>query len=232
MFKSAASVLTPIHREGFRFIAIFLGASLLLFAIGLAPLGWLGLVLTAWCAYFFRDPERMVPEESGLVVAPADGRICAIETVSPPDELSLGVVECQRISIFMNVFDVHINRSPLSAKVLRIAYVPGKFLSADLDKASKDNERQAMTLESPEGHRLGVIQIAGLIARRIVTFVKEGRDLRAGEKFGLIRFGSRVDLYLPQGAKALVAVGQRAIAGETILADLSQPEGRRSFRRS
>lgn len=232
MFKSAFSVLTPIHREGYRFIAIFFLAAVLLFISDLHVLGWIGIILTVWCAYFFRDPERLTPLRAGLVISPADGRISAVERVPAPAELDLGTGEHERISIFMNVFDVHVNRSPAEARVVRIRYMPGKFLSADLDKASEDNERQAFTLELPDGQKFGVVQIAGLVARRIVTFVKEGHDLQPGERFGLIRFGSRVDVYLPSGTQGLVAVGQRAIAGETVLADLANAEGKRPFRRS
>jgi phosphatidylserine decarboxylase len=184
-------------------------------------------VLTLWCAYFFRDPERVTPVRPGLLISPADGRISAIEDVPPPPELDLGPEPRTRISVFMNVFDVHVNRAPADARIVRIAYVPGKFINAELDKASQHNERQAFTLELDGGARIGVVQIAGLIARRIVKFVHENQRILAGERFGLIRFGSRVDLYLPQGARPLVAVGQRAVAGETVLADLAaEPDNR------
>jgi phosphatidylserine decarboxylase len=190
------------------------------------------LVITCWCAYFFRDPDRVTPLKTGLVISPADGRISAIENVVPPPELDLPREPVIRISVFMNVFDVHINRSPVDARIAHIAYVPGKFLSADLDKASADNERQALTLELDDGRGLGVVQIAGLVARRIVKFVNDGDMLKVGERFGLIRFGSRVDVYLPPGASALVIVGQRSVAGETVFADLTSGEAERAGRRN
>lgn len=228
--NSITSALVPIHREGYRFIAIFAAATLVLFWLHLPTLGWAGVILTLWCAYFFRDPERVTPMRQGLVISPADGRISAIESVVPPPELDLPREPVTRISVFMNVFDVHVNRSPVDAAITRITYVPGAFLNAELDKASADNERQALTLDIGEGRRIGVVQIAGLIARRIVKFVNEGDRLAAGQRFGLIRFGSRVDVYLPKGAVALACVGQRAIAGETVLADLASSEGERSGR--
>ena len=225
--NSMSSALVPIHREGYRFIAIFAAVTLVLFWLGLSTLGWIGVILTLWCAYFFRDPERVTPLRQGLVISPADGRVSAIESVVPPPELDLPREPVVRISVFMNVFDVHVNRSPLDAMIRRITYVPGAFVNAELDKASTDNERQALTLELDDGRLVGVVQIAGLIARRIVKFVSEGERLAAGQRFGLIRFGSRVDVYLPKGAAALVCVGQRAIAGETVLADLASSEGER-----
>ena len=230
--NSITSSLVPIHREGWRFIAIFAAVALVLFWLDWNFLAWVGVIATVWCAYFFRDPERVTPFRDGLVISPADGRISAIEKVIPPPELDLEREPITRISVFMNVFDVHVNRSPLEARIARISYIPGIFLNADLDKASEDNERQALTLELADGRRIGVVQIAGLIARRIVKFVNEGERLVAGQRFGLIRFGSRVDVYLPRGVNALVAIGQRAIAGETVFADLSSPEGERSARKN
>ncbi len=221
IIDSVTNSIVPIHREGWRFIAIFAGATLFLFWLGYAPLGWIGVVLTAWCAYFFRDPERVTPMVDGLVISPADGRVSAIESVIPPPELDLPRETMTRISIFMNVFDVHVNRSPIAARITKLTYVPGLFVNAELDKASEDNERQALTLLTSSGVQIGVVQIAGLIARRIVKFVDEGVNLQAGQRFGLIRFGSRVDVYLPKGVAALACVGQRAVAGETVLADLS-----------
>ncbi len=232
IFQSVSQVLVPIHREGYRFVAIFAAVALVLFWLHWTPLAWLAVVLTVWCAYFFRDPERVTPLRGGLVISPADGRVSAIVEVVPPPELDLPREPVTRISVFMNVFDVHVNRAPLDAAIRRIAYVPGLFLNADLDKASLDNERQALTLERPNGQRLGVVQIAGLVARRIVKFVNEGEQLSAGQRFGLIRFGSRVDVYLPEGAQALVCVGQRAVAGETVLADLDSSEPARQGRGS
>lgn len=232
IFNSIGSTLVPVHREGWRFVAIAAAVTLILYWFDLDLLALLALVVTCWCAYFFRDPERVTPLRTGLVISPADGRVSAIETVVPPPELDLAREPMTRISVFMNVFDVHINRSPVDARIAHIAYVPGKFLSADLDKASLDNERQALTLELDDGRRLGVVQIAGLVARRIVKFVNDGDMLKAGERFGLIRFGSRVDVYLPPGTNALVIVGQRALAGETVLADLASAEAERAGRRN
>ncbi len=230
--NSITKTLVPIHREGWRFIAIFAAVTLVLFWLGWNVLAWVGVVATLWCVYFFRDPERVTPLRDGLVISPADGRISAIEKVIPPPELALDREPTTRISVFMNVFDVHVNRSPVDARIEKITYIPGTFLNAELDKASEDNERQALTLELADGRMLGVVQIAGLIARRIVKFVNEGDRLGAGQRFGLIRFGSRVDVYLPKGVNPLVAVGQLALAGETVLADMSSPEAERLARTS
>jgi phosphatidylserine decarboxylase len=232
LVNTITSTLVPIHREGWRFVAIAAVVTVLLYWLDLDILALLALVLTLWCAYFFRDPERVTPLKAGLVISPADGRISAIETVVPPPELDLPREPVTRISVFMNVFDVHINRSPVDARIAHIAYVPGAFLSADLDKASEENERQAFTLELADGRKLGVVQIAGLVARRIIRFVDSGDWVQTGQRIGLIRFGSRVDVYLPAGAFALVSVGQRAIAGETVFADLSGDEQGRAGRRS
>ena len=222
IIQSITTSFAPIHREGWRFIAIFAVVTLLFFWLGFQPIGWLGVLLTVWCAYFFRDPERVTPLAEGLVISPADGRISAIENVIPPPELDLPRETMIRISIFMNVFDVHVNRSPISARITKLTYVPGLFVNAELDKASEDNERQALTLQTANGTQLGVVQIAGLIARRIVKFTSEGESLQVGQRFGLIRFGSRVDVYLPKGVAPLACLGQRAVAGETVLADLTQ----------
>lgn len=227
MLHSITSVTVPIHREGWRFAAIFALVTLLAFWFLPDVFGWLGVIATLWCLYFFRDPERVTPLGAGFVISPADGVISQIVQVVPPPELDLPRVAVTRISVFMNVFDVHVNRSPLDAAIRRIAYVPGLFVNADLDKASLDNERQALTLERANGQRLGVVQIAGLVARRIVKFVNEGEHLSAGQRFGLIRFGSRVDVYLPKGVKSLACLGQRAVAGETVLADLDSAEPER-----
>ena len=230
--KSISSVFTPIHPEGFKFVAIFAAVTAFLFWLDLPVLPWVGVVLTLWCAYFFRDPERVTPLAPGLVISPADGRISSIEEVIPPPELDLPREAVTRVSVFMNVFDVHVNRSPMDGRIQRIAYVPGAFLNADLDKASEDNERQALTLELHDGSRIGVVQIAGLVARRIMKFVGEGETLMAGQRFGLIRFGSRVDVFLPKGVAPLVAIGQRAIAGETVLADINSSERARGARKA
>ncbi|MFT0893190.1 phosphatidylserine decarboxylase [Pseudochelatococcus sp. G4_1912] len=228
MYDSIRQVLTPIHKEGYPFIAIAAVASLVLGQMW-EPLGWLGLVITLWVCYFFRDPERQTPVRSGLVVSPADGRVSSIAEVLPPPELELGDAPLRRISIFMNVFDCHVNRSPVDGVIERIVYTPGIFINADLDKASEDNERNGLVIVTGET-RVGVVQIAGLIARRIVSFVRETDALLAGERFGLIRFGSRVDVYLPLHVQPLVGLGQRAVAGETVLADLTGTEPAREYR--
>jgi phosphatidylserine decarboxylase len=228
VLSSIRSQLTPIHPEGYPFIGGFALASLVLFWLW-PPLGWLGTVLTAWCAYFFRDPVRVTPIAEGVVVSPADGRVSLVVNAVPPPELSLGNRPLPRVSIFMSVFDCHVNRSPVTGRIERIAYTRGKFLNADLDKASEDNERNALVIESGAA-RIGVVQIAGLVARRIVGWVKDGQDIGAGERIGMIRFGSRVDVYLPTGTMPLVSVGQTALAGETVIADLGTLASGRSFR--
>jgi phosphatidylserine decarboxylase len=220
--------IPPIHPEGYPFIGAFALASLILFWIW-SPLGWIGTVLTVWCALFFRDPKRVTPQGEGIVVAPADGRVSLIVQAVPPPELGLGDRSLLRVSIFMSVFNCHVNRSPVAGRVERIVYRPGKFINAELDKASEDNERNSLVIATPGG-RIGVVQIAGLVARRIVSFVREGQSLAAGERFGLIRFGSRLDVYLPEGAKALVSEGQTAVAGETVVADFKLGDGGRSYR--
>ena len=218
----------PIHPEGYPFIGGFALASLIFFLIW-TPLGWIGTVLTVWCALFFRDPKRVTPLREGIVVAPADGRISMVVQAVPPQELGLGDRPLPRISIFMSVFNCHVNRSPASGRVDRIAYRAGKFINAELDKASEHNERNSLVIATPSGS-IGVIQIAGLVARRIVCFVREGQSMTAGERFGLIRFGSRLDVFLPEGAKPLVSEGQTAVAGETVLADFRLGDGGRTFR--
>jgi phosphatidylserine decarboxylase len=228
ILTSIRSQFVPIHREGYAFIGAFALLALVLCVIW-APLGWIALVLTAWCAYFFRDPPRVSPLREGLVVSPADGKISKVTTAVPPAELDLGAQPLWRVSIFMNVFDCHVNRSPASGRVARIVYRAGKFINADLDKASEDNERNGLVVETADG-KIGVVQIAGLIARRIVCFVREGDQVLVGERFGLIRFGSRVDVYLPEGTRPVVAEGQTALAGETVIADLRAPGGDQEFR--
>ncbi len=222
--------LVPVHRDGHKFIAIGAATTLLLFWIW-DPLGWIAAAVTAWIIYFFRDPDRVTPLREGLIISPADGRISAIEKVRPPPELGLGDDERVRVSVFLSVFDVHINRAPVAGRIVRSVYVPGAFLNAALDKASEDNERRALVIETASNQQIGVVQIAGLVARRIVTFVTEGAVVGTGERFGIIRFGSRVDTFLPPGHTALVAVGQRAVAGETVLADLKSNEPEREARR-
>ncbi len=225
---SIRAQIPPIHPEGYPFIGAFALASLILFWIW-TPLGWIGTGLTVWCALFFRDPVRVTPIREGLVVSPADGRVSMIAMIVPPAELGLGDQPLLRISVFMSVFNCHVNRAPVAGQIERIAYRPGKFLNAELDKASEDNERNSLVISTPNG-KIGVIQIAGLVARRIVSFVREGQSLGAGERFGLIRFGSRLDVFLPEGGKALVSEGQTAVAGETVLADFNAGAGGRVFR--
>jgi len=219
VINSIRSQLAPIHPQGYPFIGGFALASLIMFWLW-SPLGWLGTVATLWCTYFFRDPERVTPMRAGILVAPADGRVSRVADALPPKELELGERPLMRISIFMSVFDCHINRSPLAGRVERVVYKEGAFISADLDKASESNERNAFVIAAANGARIAVVQIAGLVARRIVPFVETGDKIVAGQRIGMIRFGSRVDVYLPVGARVLVAEGQTAIAGETILAEL------------
>ena len=212
-----------VHPEGRKFVLIAAVATLIVYSAISPFLGWLLIGLTVWVAAFFRDPIRTTPQDPALVVAPADGLITMIVRVAAPPELA-GQMSGQftRVSIFMSVFDVHINRSPIAGRVARVAYVPGKFLNADLDKASEDNERQHFLVTRDDGVSIGFTQIAGLIARRIMAFVKEGDSVAAGERIGLIRFGSRVDVYLPEGTSPQVLLGQRTIAGETVLATIGQ----------
>jgi phosphatidylserine decarboxylase len=228
VLASIRSQLAPVHREGLPFIGSFALASLVLFWLW-SPLGWLGTVATLWCVYFFRDPERVTPIREGIVVSPADGRVSRITNAVPPKELELGERSMARVSIFMSVFDCHVNRAPVTGKIERIVYHHGAFLSADLDKASENNERNSLVIATGKG-RVGVVQIAGLIARRILCFVREGATVGAGERIGMIRFGSRVDVYLPDGVRPLVAEGQTAIAGETVLADMRAADPQRTFR--
>jgi len=223
-------MLVPVHPDGHKFIAAAALAALLGFLVW-DPLGWVAAGAALYVAYFFRDPDRVVPLRDGLVVAPADGAVSAIEIVEPPAELDLGSGPRTRVSITLSMFDVHINRVPVAGRIHRALHIPGQFLNPTTDKASEDNERRTLVIETPSGTRIGVVQIAGWINRRIVAFVDEGDSVAAGERFGLIRFGSRVDTYLPPGAAALVATGQRTIAGETVLADMKSVEPDREARR-
>jgi phosphatidylserine decarboxylase len=223
--------LAPVHPDGHKFVAIGAVLTLLFFMLW-PPIGWLLAVLTAWVVYFFRDPARVTPVRDGLVVSAADGRISSIDKVRPPPELGLGPEERVRISTFLSVFDVHINRAPVTGRIVRSVYIPGAFLNAALDKASEENERRALVIETPGGAEIGVVQIAGLVARRIVTFSREGDSVAAGQRFGLIRFGSRVDVFLPPGRSAIVSVGQRAVGGETVFADLKSDEPERETLRA
>lgn len=221
--------LKPMHREGIPFVAAFAVVTALLFWLW-QPLGWLGLGLTIWCYYFFRDPRRSVPENRGLLVSPADGVVSLIGPAVPPTELGLGPTPLTRVSVFMSVFNCHVNRAPIAGRVTAVAYRPGKFLNASLDKASEDNERNALAIEMADGRHIAVVQIAGLVARRIVCWTRPGQSLRTGERFGLIRFGSRLDVYLPQGVQPQVALGQTMIAGESVIALIGQDAPARAAR--
>ncbi|MBL3553478.1 phosphatidylserine decarboxylase [Rhodovulum sulfidophilum] len=214
-----STFVKPMHPEGRRFVAIAAGLTVLFFLIW-PPLGWIGLGLTVWVYYFFRDPERVTPTRPGLMVSPADGIVSLLEPAVPPAELGLGDAPMTRVSVFMSVFNCHVNRLPAAGRVTAVAYRPGKFLNASLDKASEDNERNGLAVELADGRRYGVVQIAGLVARRILCWTAEGQSLATGERFGLIRFGSRLDIYLPEGVEPLVAIGQTMVAGETVIADL------------
>ena len=221
--------IKPMHPEGIKFVAIFAVITAVLFWL-FAPLGWIGVGLTVWCYYFFRDPKRTTPTREGLIISPADGVVSLIERAVPPRELGMAPDALTRVSVFMNVFNCHVNRAPIAGKVLSVAYRPGKFFNASLDKASEDNERNGLCLELADGRQIAVVQIAGLVARRIVCWTKTGQPLLTGERFGLIRFGSRVDVYLPEGVEPMVTVGQGTIAGETVLADLASHEAARTGR--
>ncbi|MGB9153155.1 MAG: phosphatidylserine decarboxylase [Alphaproteobacteria bacterium] len=220
------------HPAGWPFIAVFVGVTLLLLFVGGMAL-FAGIVLTAWCFYFFRNPDRVTPTRPGLIVSPADGRVVLIQDVVPDAEFGLGDTPRTRISIFLNVFDVHVNRVPVGGTIIARRYRPGKFVNASLDKASVDNERMGLTIKLEGDHvrageLLGVVQIAGLIARRIICDVQEGQKVVTGGRFGLIRFGSRTDIYLPHGVQPLVSVGQYMLGGETVLADCASNEAARA----
>ncbi len=228
ILDSVRNMLVPIRREGLPFIAI-LAFIALFFGWFWQPIFWIGLILTAWCVYFFRDPARVTPLDADVVVSPADGRVSAVAIGVAPKELGLGEQSRRRVSIFMSVFDCHVNRAPLVGTVKSIVYTPGKFINAELDKASEGNERNGVVLDTAHGP-VGVVQIAGLVARRISCFVAEGEALSAGQRIGLIRFGSRLDVWLPLAANVLVAEGQRAVAGETVIARFGEPAAERRVR--
>ncbi len=217
------SYLIPINRAGWPFIAIF-AVLAIVGAYYSQPLGWIGGIVTAWCTYFFRDPERVVPSRDGLVISPADGLIQTVGRATPPPELGLPEIPYNRVSVFMDIFDVHVNRIPISGKVTANHYRAGKFLNAALDKASDDNERHSIRITTPGGIQVGCVQIAGLVARRISCDAREGQEVRTGERYGLIRFGSRLDIFLPADISITVAPGQHSYAGETVLADLTSSE--------
>lgn len=229
--ESIADSFVPIHKDGHKFLMIAIVITVLLFVL-VPTLGWLMAIVTGWVAYFFRDPERVTPLREGLVISAADGRVSSIEKLRPPAELGLGDDQRVRVSVFLSIFDVHINRAPVAGRISRSVYIPGAFVNAALDKASEENERRSLVITTPAGPQIAVVQIAGLIARRIVTFSAEGDNIGVGERFGLIRFGSRVDIYLPPGHGALVAIGQRAVAGETVIADLKSDEAEREARQT
>ena len=220
-----------MHPEGRRFVLIFAVSALVLFLVW-EPLGWLGVIATSWCAWFFRDPERVTPDRPGLVIAPADGVVNMITQATPPAELGLGDAPLTRVSIFMTVFNVHIVRAPVEGAVVRISHRPGKFLNASLEKASEQNERVSILMRTGGSHEYGVVLVAGLVARRILPFVRQAAHVQAGDRIGLIRFGSRVDVYLPEGLAPLVVVGQTAIGGETPIADHRAHEPARVGHRS
>jgi phosphatidylserine decarboxylase len=217
-------LIFPVHRAGWPFIVVF---AVITFILGLlwAPLFFVGGVLTVWCVFFFRDPDRITPTRPGLVISPADGVVQMVTEAVPPAELELGPEPLTRIAVFMNVFNCHVNRSPVEGVVTKLAYRPGKFLNASLDKASEDNERQSVRIRTDDGREFGCVQIAGLVARRILCDLSPDQKLRAGERIGMIRFGSRVDIYLPKGVAPMAVPGQTTVAGETVLADMNRDEG-------
>jgi len=215
--KASDVVMTPIHKEGHIFVVIFFAISIGLFFLS-EPLGWVGLILTAWCLYFFRDPERVVPDEAKVLVSPADGTVCAVTEAAPPAELGMGDEPRVRVSIFLSVFNVHVNRTPAAGEITGLAHVPGKFLNAAATEASEENERQLIRMTTADGHDIAYAQVAGLVARRILCDLEIGQQVDRGERFGLIRFGSRTDIYLDKGLEATVLVGQTMIGGETIIA--------------
>ncbi len=212
-------VAFPIHKEGYKFILIFAFATIIL-ALFSDVLGTIGLVLTLWCVFFFRDPHRVIPAGDQLVISPADGKVTEINLdVTPPSELGLAAAKWNKITVFLNVFNVHVNRVPMAGVVQQVNYREGKFLSANAENASAENERNSVVVKTKDGKEIVFIQIAGLVARRIVSELKEGQQVNAGEKYGIIRFGSRADIYLPQDAKIKVLVGQTMIGGESVLAE-------------
>ncbi len=227
--KMRDTFLKPMHPEGRKFVGIFAVVTGLLFLVW-PVLGWIGVGLTIWCYYFFRDPVRVTPERDGLIVSPADGIVSLIEPAVPPAELGMDDRPLTRVSVFMSVFNCHVNRAPIGGRIAAIAYRPGKFFNASLDKASADNERNSLCIALADGRQIAVVQIAGLVARRIVCFCAPGDSLRSGERFGLIRFGSRLDVYLPEGVEPMVHLGQTMVAGETVLADLHSEEPPRRAR--
>ncbi|GAB4163589.1 MAG: phosphatidylserine decarboxylase [Rickettsiaceae bacterium] len=219
--KPYSDLAKIVHREGYIFIIIFAATTFILGSFS-STLGWIGGICTVWCAYFFRNPERMTPIADNLIVSAADGVVQKIVEVAPPAELNLGNEEMIRVSVFLNVFNVHINRIPASGKILSLHYHPGRFFNASLDKASVHNERQSVLMETKNKTKIAFVQIAGLVARRIVCDLEEEQEVLTGQRYGLIRFGSRVDIYLPIKTAIMVTEGQTCIGGETIIADLNK----------
>ncbi len=215
--KALDAVITPIHKEGHIFVAAFFVVSFGMFLLW-EPAGWTGMIITAWCVYFFRDPSRVVPEQDGIMVSPADGTVCLVGEAVPPAELNMGNSPRTRITIFLSVFNVHVNRSPAAGKVTESLYVPGAFVSAAADDASEVNERQLIRMTTDDGHDIAFAQVAGLVARRILCDLEVGNTIERGERFGLIRFGSRTDIYLDAAQEPLVSVGQTMVGGETVIA--------------
>jgi len=211
-------IFAPIHPDGWKFVAIAAAVTIVLFLLW-HPAGWVALILTLWIAYFFRDPWRVTPVRPGLAVAPADGAVVAVDRAPPPAELEMGAEPMLRIGIFLSILDVHVNRMPVAGRVVKRVHRAGKFLNAGGAKAGEDNERMALRIAAKDGGDIAVVQIAGLIARRILCDVDAGQDVIAGQRFGLIRFGSRTDVYLPPVWTPLAIVGQRAVGGETVIAD-------------
>lgn len=224
LLETIKSIFVPIHPAGTPFIVVFaLVTAFLMYFSSLA--GFIGIILTVWCIYFFRNPKRIIPLQEGLIISPADGVVQKIVTMVPPAELELGEEERVRVSVFLNVFNVHVNRIPISGKVTKLHYHKGLFLNANLDKASEDNERQCITVEDENGVKVGFVQIAGLVARRILCYLQDNQNVTVGDVFGLIRFGSRVDIFLPPQVQPLVMIGQTMVGGESIIADLHRPQG-------
>ncbi|MES2677966.1 MAG: phosphatidylserine decarboxylase [Pseudomonadota bacterium] len=216
----AKVILVPIHKEGFKFILIFAVATIIL-ALMSSTLGTIGLVLTLWCIFFFRDPERFTPRGENLIISPADGVINLIEqNATPPAELGLANNDWTKISVFLNVFNVHVNRAPIAGKITQVKYQEGKFFSANLEEASAENERNSAVVKTKSGAQIVFVQVAGLVARRIVSDLKEGAEVEAGERYGIIRFGSRADIYLPKTSQVKVLVGQTMVGGETVIGEL------------
>lgn len=213
-------ILFPIHKEGYKFILIFAFITILL-ALLSNFLGLIGLVVTLWCIFFFRDPERVPPMAGNAIVSPADGVVTRVEYgVLAPEDLGYGAKKFNKISVFLNVFNVHVNRAPISGKITKISYKPGKFLSANVDDASNENERNSAIVKTKDGAEVIFVQVAGLVARRIISELKEGQEVKTGERYGIIRFGSRTDIYLPEEIEIKTLVGQTMIGGETIIAEL------------